>query len=92
MAKKNEVRELEVKELNAKDKTFKDRVFNYKWFYEEAEKIIKIAPTFKDFLKGTNTEEFLVRDFYTDFERPTFKIIETDRNELIIVKNSNELK
>jgi hypothetical protein len=87
MAKKNEVQE-----LNVGGKTFKDRAFNSKWFYDDNDKIIKIASSFKDFLTGKNSEEFLVQDFYTDPEIPTFKLVETKDNGLILVKSSNELK
>jgi hypothetical protein len=89
MAKKNQELDIEGNGV----KTFKDRVFNFKWFYDEAEKIIKIAPSFKDFLTGKNIEGFLVKDFYIDDnESPTFKIVDTERNGLIVIKSSNELK
>ena len=86
MAKKNELLESDV------GKIFKERVFNFKWFYDENDKVIKIAPSFKDFYERTNIEEFSVQDFYTDPESPTFRIVETKNDGLILIKSSNELK
>jgi hypothetical protein len=80
------------KNLDLERKTFKDRAFNFKWFYDDDKKVIKLAASFKDFLTGNKLEEFSVLDFYVDPEAPTFKIVETAGNGFVLVKSSNELK